>query len=106
MLYFLRSDIKIRTHTCWYGNVEKIDGFSFISKSPFSFSRQWSREIPLDYTYPLLALIQDAMENRKRAVVIEISFGIGYEKIIIWKRSLKKAEKQLFDMIRKLQEQY
>jgi len=106
ILWFIKSDIEIKYETCWYGKDEKIDGFRFYSKRPFSRSYQWSATIGLEYTYPILSLIQKTIKERKKALMIEISHGCGYERIYIWKYSLKKAEQQIFKMIKELQKQY
>ena len=106
-IWFIKSDIEIKYETCWYGKDEKIDGFRFYSKIPFSRSYQLSGTIGLEYTYQILSLIQKTIKERKKALIIEISHGCGvYERIYIWKDSLKKAEQQISKMIKELQKQY
>lgn len=106
ILWFIKSDIEIKYRTCWYGKDEKIDGFRLYSKRPFSKAYQWSGTIGLEYTYQLLSLIQRTIKEKRKALIIEISHGYWYEKIYIWKGSLKKAEQQIFKMIKELQKQY
>lgn len=105
-LWFIKSDIELIYETCWYGNAEKIDGFRLYSKKPFSKSYQWCGVIGLEYTYKILSLIQNAIKKNNKAVILEIDHGIGYEKIYIWKGSLRKAEQQIFSMIKEIQRQY
>jgi Xanthosine triphosphate pyrophosphatase len=105
-LWFIRSDIELRYDTCWYGKTEKIDGFKFYSKRPLSKSYQFHSTIGLEYTYPIYSLIQDGIKHKRKAVAIEVGLGFGYETIYIWKGSFKKAEEQMSQMIKKIQQQY
>ncbi|MBD1379085.1 hypothetical protein [Metabacillus arenae] len=106
LIWFFKSDIQLKTDTCWYGKDEKIEGFYFYSKRPFSKSYQYHSVIGLNYTYDLLFLIQDAIKNKRKAVLIEVSSGYGIEKVYMYKSSLKKAEKQMLKLIKEIQEQY
>ena len=95
------------TTTVWgLDGRERIDGFYFYSKKPFSRSYQWHATIGLENTYTILKAIQKAIEIKARALPIEINGGLGIERVLIWKGSLRKAEKQMFEMIRKIQKQY
>ncbi|MEK3975522.1 hypothetical protein [Psychrobacillus sp. FSL K6-1267] len=102
----ITSDVKLIKDTCWYDSVEKIDGFKFYTKRPFSNSYQWHAVIGLEYTYEILSLIQDGIKNKRKAILIEIQSGWGRERVYIWRGSFKKAEKQIFEMIKELQQQY
>lgn len=106
LLRFMKSDIEIHYDTCWYGKENKIEGFYFYSKKPFSKTYQWCGTIGLDYTYEILSLIQSTLKENKKALLLEISHGSWYERIYIWKGSLKKAEEQIFNMIEEVQKQY
>lgn len=110
LLWFIFSDVKlIHTECCDIINDEmknRIDGFYFYTKYPFSKSYQYHSAIGLNYTYEILKSIQDSIKQKQRALLIEVSVGMGIERIYIWKGSFKKAEKQMLDMIKKIQEQY
>lgn len=106
IIWFIKSDVELKTQTCWYGKEEKIDGFCFYSKRPLSKSYQYHASIGLQYTYPVLNLISEGVKKKRKAVMIDISSGWGREKLYIWNGSLKKAEKVMQDMISKIQEQY
>jgi hypothetical protein len=107
--WYVRSDIELEYTTCWHNEnelVEKIDGFCFYSKKPFSRSYQWCSTLPLEATYPVLSMIQEALKERRKAALLEIRSGLGVERMFIWKGSLKKAERQLNEMIKQIQKQY
>lgn len=109
LLWFVKSDVELKYTTCWYdenGLVEKIDGFRFYSKRPFSRSYQWCGSIGLENTYGIISVLQQARKERKKAVLFEIRVGSGVEILHIWRGSFKKAEEQIFEMIKKLQVQY
>lgn len=110
MLWFIKSDIEIKFETCWYPEgdklVNKIDGFKFYSKNPFSKKYKYHATIGLENTYTILSLIQDGIKNKRKAVRLDVTGGWGREYIYIWKGSYKKAEDEMFKMIKLLQEQY
>ena len=107
LIKFIKSDIELRTTTVWdLDGKEKIDGFYFMSKQPFSKSYQWHAAIGLEYTYKILSHIQNGIKEKKRGILIEISRGMWYERVYIWRGSFKKAERQIFDMIKEIQHQY
>ena len=96
----------MKYETCWYNGVEKIDGFKFYSKKPFSRSYQYHSTIGLEYTYPILELISNAIKDKSIVVQLEIISGWGKEYVYIWRDSLKKAEKLMLKMIKQIQKQY
>lgn len=107
LLWYLKSDIELGTTTVSGSDgKERIDGFYFLSKKPFSKSYQWHETIGLENTYNILDLIKSSIDQKKKAAVIDIVGSLGRERIVIWRGSLKKAEKLLFDMISKIQKQY
>lgn len=106
LLWYIKSDVEIKYETCWYGRENKIEGFKFYSKKPFSRSYQYHATIGLDNTYKILKMIQDTRKEKMRALMLQVGRGMGYEKVYIWKGSLDKAEKLIFNMIKKIQEQY
>lgn len=109
LMWYVKSDVELKYTTCWYnenGLVEKIDGFRFYSKRPFSRSYQWCGTIGLENTYGILSVLQQARKECKQAVLLELRVGLGVERLHIWKGSFLKAEEQLFCMIKKIQEQY
>ncbi len=107
ILWYMRSDIRLKTTTIWdLDRKERIDGFYFQSKRPFSRSYQWHATVGLENTYKILSLIQSAMKEKKKGALIEITGGMGRERVVIWKDSLAKAESLIFEMIREIQQQY
>lgn len=108
LIRYIKSDVKLVTEEFWdHVNMEKkIDGFRLYSKDPLSNAYQVCGVIGLDYTYKLLELINDAIKNKRRAIRIDLSHGIGYERLFIWKGSFRKLEEQIFEMIAELQKQY
>ncbi|HLR72032.1 MAG TPA: hypothetical protein VK085_11475 [Pseudogracilibacillus sp.] len=106
MINYIKSDIELKTTTVWMDGKERIDGFYFYSKTPFSKLFQWHSSIGLENTYTILKAIQKAIKIKARVLPIEISSGMGIERVYIWRGSLKKAEKQMFEMIKKIQKQY
>ncbi|WZL56094.1 hypothetical protein SP3_00035 [Bacillus phage fHSPT3] len=103
---FCSSDVELRTETYWEGGKEKIDGFYFLSKKPFSNAYQYCGTISLRDTYPILSLISESIKQKKKGMLLAIRDGMAHEKIIIWKGSLPKAEKLMLDMIKEIQKQY
>lgn len=107
--WYVKSDVELRCTTCWYdenGLVEKIDGFRFYSKRPFSTSYQVCGNISLESTYDIISLIREAIEKRRKAVALELRVGAGTERLFIRKGSFRKCEEQLFEMIKQIQAQY
>lgn len=106
LTWFIRSDVELKTETCWCDGVDRIDGFKFYSKEPFSKVYQYHSTIGLENTYNILFLIQNAIKNNKKAICLDITSGCGRETIYIWRSSLVKAEKQIMEMISGIQKQY
>lgn len=106
IVWFMKSDVKIETQTCWYERTEKIDSFMFYTKKPFSKAYQYHAAIGLEYTYKILELIQRGIRDENKAIHLAINSGMGRENIYIWKSSLRKAEEQMFSMIKEIQGQY
>ena len=104
--WYIESDVELKVETCWYGKEEKIDGFKFYSKRPFSKSYQCHATIGLENTYGILSLFQKTIRNGGRAAQLQVSSGWGREDIYIWKGSLKKAETPMFEMIKEIPTQY
>lgn len=106
LLWYCRSDVELKTETVWgLDNKERIDGFYFRSKKPFSRAYQWHGTLSLVSTYPLLSRIEYGIKNKKNIGLV-LSGNMGTEKVILWKGSLKKAEKLMLEMISELQKQY
>lgn len=103
---FCSSDVELRTEAYWEDGKEKIDGFYFLSKKPFSNAYQYCGTISLRDTYPILSLISESIKQKKKGMLLAIRDGRAHEKIIIWKGSLPKAEKLMLDMIKEIQKQY
>lgn len=107
MLSYIKSDIELKTTTLHgLDYKERIDGFYFRSKRPLTRSYQWHATIGLENTYQILKAIQESIRDGEKALKISISSSMGDEMVYIWKGSLKKAEKQMLEMINKIQKQY
>lgn len=107
ILWYIRSDVELMTTTVWgIDGKKRIDGFYFYTKKPFSKSYQWCSTVGLEYTYPILSLLQSSMKEKKKAFVLKISVGMGYERMVILRSSYKKLENQMTDMIKQIQQQY
>ncbi|WP_442636532.1 hypothetical protein [Rossellomorea marisflavi] len=104
--WYIKSDVEVKYETCWYDRVEKIDGYKFYTKKPFSKSYQYHATLGLESTYNILNLIQKTIKTKRKAAHIQVSGGLGRENVFIWKGSLQKAEIQMLDMIKKIQKQY
>src|SRR5690554_2666419 len=98
LLWYIKADIILKTDSYWYNGKNYIDGFYFYVKRPFSKSYQWHAVIGLENTYNILKLIQESIREKKKALILDIQSGLGYERIVIWKGSFKKAENELFKM--------
>jgi len=106
LMWYIRSDIELVTTTVWgIDRKERIDGFYFRSKRPFSNAYQWHGTLSLLSTYPLIKSMDKAIKN-KRNLSFVINSGLGREKVTIWKGSMKRARELMFEMVKKLQEQY
>jgi len=104
-IWFVKSDVELQIKTDWFKGKRYIDSFYFYSKKPFSKSYQYHSSIGLENTYKVLELIQKSIK-RKSKVLLQIYGSLGREDVYIYKGSLKKAEKQMFEMIKKIQKQY
>lgn len=104
-IWFVKSDVELQTETYWFKGKEYIDSFYFYSKKPFSKSYQYHASIGLENTYKVLELIQKSIKRKSR-VLLQIYGSLGREDVYIYKGSLKKAEKQMLEMIKRIQKQY
>lgn len=104
-IWFVKSDVELQTETYWFKGKEYIDSFYFYSKKPFSKSYQYHASIGLENTYKVLELIQKSIK-RKNKILLQIYGSLGREDVYIYKDSLKKAERQMLEMIKRIQKQY
>jgi len=104
-IWFVKSDVELQIKTDWFKGKRYIDSFYFYSKKPFSKSYQYHSSIGLENTYKVLELIQKSIKRKSKAL-LQIYGSLGREDVYIYKGSLKKAEKQMFEMIKKIQKQY
>lgn len=104
-IWFVKSDVELQTKTYWLKGKEYVDSFYFYSKKPFSKSYQYHASIGLENTYKVLELIQKSIKRKSKAL-LQIYGSLGREDVYIYKDSLKKAEKQMLEMIKKIQKQY
>ncbi|UPI13215.1 hypothetical protein [Bacillus phage SBSphiJ6] len=103
---YIKSDVELGTITVWEDGKQRIDGFYFYSKAPFSRSYQLHGSVGLDYTYPVLQKIDEAITKNRSGFQLTIRDGSATERIIIHKGSLWKARNLMYQMIEEIQEQY
>lgn len=103
---YIKSDVEMETTKVWEEGKQRIDGFYFYSKAPFSRSYQYHGSIGLDYTYPVLQKIDEAITKNKSGFQLIIRDGPARERIKIHKGSLQKARDLMYQMIEEVQKQY
>ncbi|QZA69563.1 hypothetical protein 035JT004_64 [Bacillus phage 035JT004] len=103
---YIKSDVELGTTTVWEDGKQRIDGFYFYSKAPFSRSYQYHGAIGLDYTYLVLQKIDESITKNKSGLQLTIRDGPATERIKIHKGSLQKARDLMYQMIEEVQKQY
>lgn len=107
LVNFKKAQVFLETQDCsYYEGKMKVytDGFTFYSKQPYSKSFQYTASMPLDATYKVLKLIETGIKKNQTVQII-VNSGMGTERINIHKSVLKDAEKQMLEMIAKIQEE-
>lgn len=89
---FCSSDVELRTETCWEGGKEKIDGFYFLSKKPFSNAYQYCGTISLRDTYPILSLISEAIKQKKKVCCSLLEMEWFMRRLLFGKEAYQKQK--------------
>lgn len=104
--WYFKSDVELGTTMVWENGKQCIDGFYFYSKAPFSRRYQLHGAVGLDYTYPVLQKIDEAITMNKSGFLLTVHDGPATERIKIHKGSLWKARNLMYQMIEEIQKQY
>lgn len=103
---YIKSDVELGTTKVWENGKQRIDGFYFYSKAPFSRRYQLHGAVGLDYTYPVLQKIDEAITMNKSGFLLTVHDGLATERIKIHRDSLWKARNLIYQMIEEIQKQY
>ncbi len=108
LVNYKKAQVFLETQDCSYFENGKMklytDSFTFYSKQPYSKSFQYTASMPLDATYKILKLIETGIKKNQTVQII-INSGMGTERINIHKSVLKQAEKEMLEMIAKIQKE-
>lgn len=104
--HFARPKAKLLTDTVYVDGKQKIDSFRLLAKPPMSRTWVWSEPIKLDHTYPVLQLIEQALNKRAPHCTVYVKSRYHTERVVLYYPVYKRIHREMRAMIRTLQKQY